>query len=81
MFRYDARGYLSEVSKFESQNSNHFLTPEEKRIEQMCDEERYLGLNKNYDESEMYQGRPNWFKVKPKVTSLVGKRIQTQVFS
>lgn len=56
MFRYDARGYLSEVSKFESQNSNYFLTPEEKRIEQMCDEERYFGLNKNYDELEMYQG-------------------------
>lgn len=56
MFRYDARGYLSEVSKFESQNSNHFLTPEEKKIEQMCDEERYFGLNKNYDELEMYQG-------------------------
>lgn len=44
----------------------------------MCDEERYFGLNKNYDELEMYQGTVIDFV---KVTSLVGKRIQAQVFS
>ncbi|XP_054279710.1 protein suppressor of white apricot isoform X2 [Macrosteles quadrilineatus] len=53
--RYDARGHLSEVSQFEATNQDYVLTAEERRIEQICDEERYRALHHNEEEQEMYQ--------------------------
>ena len=53
-FRYDARGTLFDLAPYESSpcGYNRFegLTEEEKRIEKLCDEERYFALYK--DEAE-----------------------------
>ena len=49
-FRYDARGTLFDLKSFETPpggyDRSEGLTGEEKRIEQLCDEERYFALYK-----------------------------------
>jgi len=49
-YRYDARGTLFDLKTFETPaggyDRNEGLTGEEKRIERLCDEERYFALYK-----------------------------------
>ncbi|XP_023241084.1 splicing factor, suppressor of white-apricot homolog [Centruroides sculpturatus] len=55
--RYDVRGYLHDLTLYEPKadsNPTAGFTPEEKRIEQICDEERYLALRKDLTEEQMY---------------------------
>ena len=53
-FRYDARGTLSDLKTHEVPSGGYDrkegLTSEERRIEELCDEERYFALYK--DEAE-----------------------------
>lgn len=59
--RYDVRGALYDLSKYEAisgQQEESFwinLSNEERRIEQLCDEERYRALTHNEDEEALYQ--------------------------
>lgn len=57
--RYDGRGALYDLKQYEPLpggfDSMMSLTNEERRIEQMCDEERYYALNKNEDVDLLYQ--------------------------
>ncbi|XP_050520941.1 protein suppressor of white apricot [Daktulosphaira vitifoliae] len=57
--RYDCRGALSDLKSVEAlpfgQSQWEGLTPEEKKIEQLCDEERYKSLNDKSEEEQIYQ--------------------------
>lgn len=59
-FRYDCRGALSDLNPY-LPKSDVFdrragLSNEEKRIEALCDEERFRALNVNEEEEILYQG-------------------------
>jgi len=58
--RYDCRGALSDLKSVEAlpfgQSRWEGLTSEEKKIEQLCDEERYKSLNDKSEEESIYQG-------------------------
>jgi len=41
-----------------SQSRWEGLTADEKKIEQLCDEERYKSLNDKSEEESIYQGKP-----------------------
>ncbi|XP_018335532.1 splicing factor, suppressor of white-apricot homolog [Agrilus planipennis] len=59
--RYDGRSALSELSQFEASREGYDamrwlgLSESERRIEQLCDEERYYALNINEEEEELYK--------------------------
>lgn len=59
-FRYDCRGALSDLKSVEAlpfgQSRWEGLTADEKKIEQLCDEERYKSLNDRSEEESIYQG-------------------------
>lgn len=59
--RYDCRGALSDLKSVEAlpfgQSRWEGLTAEEKKIEQLCDEERYKSLNDKSEEESIYQGK------------------------
>lgn len=59
--RYDCRGALSDLKSVEAvsfgQSRWEGLTAEEKKIEQLCDEERYKSLNDKSEEETIYQGK------------------------
>ncbi|CAF3763277.1 unnamed protein product [Rotaria socialis] len=65
--RYDCRGHLSDLKLWDSDlirqkqsnNELHFLSEEEKRIEEECDKERYLALYKDM-EKEALQQEEEW---------------------
>lgn len=60
--RYDGRGTLSELASCEASREGYDatrwlgLSESERKIEQLCDEERYYALHKNEDEEAMYRG-------------------------
>lgn len=60
--RYDCRGHLSELRQFEASHENYDtarwlgLSENERKLEQLCDEERYYSLLNNEEEEEMYKG-------------------------
>lgn len=57
--RYDGRGALSDLQAHEAitqWDNNEGLTDEEKRAEQLCDEERYRSLYERNDEEELRKG-------------------------
>ncbi|XP_046684047.1 splicing factor, suppressor of white-apricot homolog isoform X2 [Homalodisca vitripennis] len=53
--RYDARGHLSDLSPYEGASQVYVPTAEERKIEGLCDEERYRALSVNEEESLLYQ--------------------------
>ncbi|XP_060850259.1 protein suppressor of white apricot [Rhopalosiphum padi] len=57
--RYDCRGALSDLKSVEAlpfgQSRWEGLTADEKKIEQLCDEERYKSLNDKSEEESIYQ--------------------------
>ena len=56
-FRYDGRGHLYDLSEFDSDLVRPTtLTEEERHIEALCDEERYLELNSDILEKMLYEG-------------------------
>lgn len=58
--RYDCRGALTDLTKYlpksESFDRHASLSNEEKRIEQLCDQERYRAMTTNEEEEILYQG-------------------------
>ena len=58
-FRYDARLHLTDKAQFIAKPSDGVpsLTPEEEEIERLCDEERYMDLNRDMEEYESQQGK------------------------
>lgn len=62
--RYDVRGALTDISRYEApaggyDNRLDYLTPEEQRAEQLCEQERYYSLYNNDVEEELYKGKKN----------------------
>lgn len=61
--RYDGRGALYDLKQCEAQPGGHDanrwvgLSGAERRVEQLCDEERYRALHHNEEEEALYQGR------------------------
>lgn len=60
--RYDVRGALYDLKPHEAPpggygNRLEYLTSEEQRAEQLCEEERYLYLYHNAEEEILYQGK------------------------
>jgi len=56
-FRYDGRGHLHDLSEFDSELVQvTALSEEERHIESLCDEERYLELNSDILEKMLYEG-------------------------
>lgn len=63
-FRYDCRGHLSDLTLWDSDlikkksnnNEENFLNEEEKRIEEECEQERYLELYKDIEKEALQQG-------------------------
>lgn len=63
-FRYDCRGHLSDLTVWDSdlirkKNNNqqeNCLTEEERRIEDECDQERYLELYRDIEKEASQQG-------------------------
>ncbi|KRT80374.1 hypothetical protein AMK59_8728, partial [Oryctes borbonicus] len=59
--RYDCRGALSDLSSYESSREGYDamrwlgLSDSERKIEQLCDEERYYSLHANEEEDAMYK--------------------------
>lgn len=60
--RYDVRGALCELTPYEAPpggygNRLEYLSSEEQRAEQLCEEERYLFLYNNEEELRLQQGK------------------------
>jgi hypothetical protein len=61
--RYDGRGALYDLKQYEALPGGHDanrwvgLSDSERRVEQLCDEERYRALHHNEEEEALYQGR------------------------
>ena len=57
MLRYDGRGHLHDLTQFDSELIKaKTLSEEERHIEALCDEERYLELNTDILEKMLYEG-------------------------
>jgi len=57
-YRYDGRGHLHDLSAFDSELvPARVLSEEERHIEALCDEERYLELNSDILEKMLYEGQ------------------------
>lgn len=62
MIRYDVRGTLYELAPYEAPiggygNRLDYLTAEEQRAEQLCEDERYLFLHQNEENYIEKQGK------------------------
>lgn len=61
-YRYDCRGALSDLSKYEASREGFDvmrwlgLSDKERQLEELCDKERYYSLEMNEEEEEMYKG-------------------------
>lgn len=61
--RYDGRGALYDLKQYEALPGGHDanrwvgLSDAERRVEQLCDEERYRALHHNEEEEALYQGK------------------------
>jgi len=56
--RYDGRGHLHDLREFDSDLvQSSALSEEERHIEALCDEERYLELNSDILEKMLYEGQ------------------------
>ena len=56
-FRYDGRGHLYDLSTYDaSRVKPGQMSEDEKHIEALCDEERYLELKHDLAEKQMYEG-------------------------
>ncbi|XP_045466219.1 protein suppressor of white apricot isoform X2 [Harmonia axyridis] len=59
--RYDCRGHLSDLSRYEASREDYDTTrwlgldEHERKLEQLCDEERYYSLLNNEDDEDMYK--------------------------
>ncbi|XP_061163357.1 splicing factor, suppressor of white-apricot homolog [Saccostrea echinata] len=54
--RYDGRGHLYDLKPYDSSHAQPcVLTPEEKKLEEMCDEERYLELHTDVAEKKLHE--------------------------
>ena len=61
--RYDGRGHLYDLKPYDADvNKGRYeeLTEEEKRVETLIDEERYLELHTDIAERAMYEGGSPW---------------------
>lgn len=62
MFSYDGRGALSDLSSCEASREGYDATrwlgrsEAERKLEQLCDEERYYSLHSNEEEENVYKG-------------------------
>nr|CDS34459.1 splicing factor suppressor of white apricot [Hymenolepis microstoma] len=59
MDRYDCRGYLHDLAEHDADNVIHrsgFQTAEELATEEMCDYERYLELQTDIHEEQIFHG-------------------------
>jgi len=57
-YRYDGRGHLHDLSKFDCELVRPTtLSEEDRHIEALCDEERYLELNSDILEKMLYEGQ------------------------
>ena len=59
LYRYDGRGYLHDLRPYDADNvvnNADDLSEEEKKLEELCDEERYLELHTDIDEKAIYEG-------------------------
>ena len=57
--RYDGRGYLADLKQYDAElnrASYSHLSEEERQIEALCDEERYLELRSDFMEKRLYEG-------------------------
>lgn len=63
--RYDGRGALGDLKMYEPPPGGFdlrtFLTEDELKVEQFCDEERYMSLYNNDAEESMYHGKIYFF--------------------
>jgi len=63
-FRYDCRGHLSDLTLWDSDlirkkllnNDETYFNEEEQRIENECDQERYLELYRDIEKEALQQG-------------------------
>lgn len=59
--RYDGRGHLFDLRPYDADSRKGLPTPvlteDEKNIEKLCDEERYLELHTDLAEKAMYEGK------------------------
>ncbi|KAK9884301.1 hypothetical protein WA026_005253 [Henosepilachna vigintioctopunctata] len=57
--RYDCRGHLSDLTRYEANSEGYdlmrTLDENERKLEQLCDKERYYSLHINEEEEEMYK--------------------------
>ncbi|XP_062614168.1 splicing factor, suppressor of white-apricot homolog isoform X2 [Saccostrea cucullata] len=54
--RYDGRGHLYDLKPYDSSHAQPcVLTPEEKKLEELCDEERYLELHTDVAEKKLHE--------------------------
>lgn len=64
--RYDCRGALSDLRKYEASREGYDamrwlgLSEKERQLEELCDKERYYSLEMNEEEEEMYKGILNF---------------------
>ena len=59
LYRYDGRGHLHDLWPYDADNvvnNADDLSAEEKKLEELCDEERYLELNTDVVEKAIYEG-------------------------
>lgn len=62
MYRYDGRGALSDLRSYEASREGFDamrwlgLSDSERKLEELCDKERYYALEINEEEEEMYKG-------------------------
>ena len=57
--RYDGRGHLYDLTPYDAdlrKGPREELSEDEKKIEALCDEERYLELHTDLTEKSMYEG-------------------------
>lgn len=65
--RYDCRGALSDLRVYEASREGFDtmrwlgLNESERKLEELCDKERYYALQINEEEEEMYKGRTHCF--------------------
>ena len=58
--RYDGRGHLYDLAPYDAdlqKGAKEELSEDEKKIEALCDEERYLELHTDLAEKSMYEGK------------------------
>ncbi|KAG1714279.1 Splicing factor, suppressor of white-apricot [Nymphon striatum] len=66
---FDARGYLHDLKPCEYNSDNVYeLSNEEKIVEGLCEEERYLALNKDLDEEAMHHAEEELKRLRAALT-------------